>query len=160
MDNNILIFIHLMAAAVAVGSLAFCLLALLPAAAKLPEQKIPLEHSITYKALDILAPTVMAALLALIGTGIYFLLTNYTRQVDLAPGYYNLFGVKMVFVIIALFLSIYQAFTLRPQISDLDLSPENRKLVPATLKKMKTLSQVTLATLSVAVFLGIWLARY
>jgi uncharacterized membrane protein len=160
MENNILIFIHLMAAAVAVGSLVFCLLALLPAAEKLPEQKIPVEYSISYKALDILAPTVMAALLVLIGTGIYFLLTNYTRQVDLAPGYYNLFGVKMVFVIAALFLSIYQTFTLRPQISDLDLSPENRKLVPATQKKMKTLSQVTLAALSVAVFLGLWLARF
>jgi uncharacterized membrane protein len=160
MENNILIFIHLMAAAVAVGSLVFCLLALLPAAEKLPDQKIPVEYSISYKALDILAPTVMAALLVLIGTGIYFLLTNYTRQVDLAPGYYNLFGVKMVFVIIALFLSIYQAFTLRPQISDLDLSPESRKIVPSTLKKMKTLSQVTLATLSVAVFLGLWLARF
>jgi len=160
MANNILIFIHLMAAAVAVGSLAFCLLFLLPAAEKLPEQKIPVEYSIAYKALDILAPTVLAAILLLIGTGIYFLLTTYTRQVDLAPGYYNLFGVKMVFVIIALFLSIYQTFTLRPLISDLDLSPENRKQVPATLRKMKTLGQVTLATLSIAVFLGLWLAKY
>jgi uncharacterized membrane protein len=160
MDNNILIFIHLMAAAVAVGSLAFCLLALLPSAAKIPEQNIPLEYSVSYKALDILAPTVLASILLLIGTGIYFLLTTYTRQVDLAPGYYNLFGVKMVFVIVALFLSIYQTFTLRPLISDLDLSPENRKGVPAILSKMKILSQVTLATLSIAVFLGIWLARY
>ncbi|GJL79087.1 MAG: hypothetical protein NPINA01_20760 [Nitrospinaceae bacterium] len=149
-----------MAAAVAVGGLAFCLLFLLPAAAKLPDQNTPVEYSVSYRALEILAPTVLAAILVLIGTGIYFLLTNYTRQVDLAPGYYDLFGVKMVFVIAALFLSVYQTFTLRPRISDLDLSPENRERVPQTLQKMKTLGQVTLATLSVTVFLGIWLARY
>ena len=160
MANNLLIFIHLMAAAIAVGGLAFCLFFLLPAAAKLPEQKIAVEYSIPYRALDMLAPTVLAAVLVLIGTGIYFLLTNYTRQVDLAPGYYNLFGVKMIFVVLSLFLSVYQTFTLRPQISDLDLSPESRELVPATLQKMKTLNQVSLAALSLSIFLGIWLARY
>ena len=160
MESNLLIFIHMMAAAIAVGSLAFGLLFLLPSVAKLPEQKTPVEYSVPYIVLELLAPTVMAAILALIGTGIYYLLTHYTRQVDLAPGYYNLFGVKMVFVVIALFLSVYQTFTLRPRISDLDLSPENRKLVPATLKKMDALGKVTLATLSVAIFLGIWLARY
>ncbi len=160
MGNNILIFIHLMAAAIAVGSLAYCLLFFLPVMEKLPEHKMPEEHSAPYKALEVLGPTVLAAVLILIGTGIYYLLANYTRQVDLAPGYYNLFGVKMVFVIIALFLSIYQTFTLRARIANLDLSPENRKLVPATLKKMKTLGQMILATLTGAVFLGIWLARF
>lgn len=160
MENNLLIFLHLMAAAVGVGSLVFCLFFLLPAAAKLPERNIPVEYSIPYRALDVLAPAILAAILALIGTGVYFLLTNYTRQVDLAPGYYNLFGVKMIFAILALFLSVYQTCTLRPRISDLDLSPESRELVPAVLQKMKTLGQVTLAALSIAVFLGLWLARY
>ncbi len=160
MENNVLIFIHLMAAAIAVGSLAYCLLFYLPVLEKLPEQKIPEEHSATYKALEVLAPSVLAAVLVLIGTGIYYLLTNYTRQVDLAPGYYNLFGVKMVFVIITLFLSVYHTFTLRARIANLDLSPENRKLVPATVQKMKSLGQMILATLTVAVFLGIWLARF
>ena len=142
------------------GSLAYCLLFFLPVMEKLPEQKISEEQSVSYKALEILAPTVLGAILILIGTGIYYLLANYTRQVDLAPGYYNLFGVKMVFVIIALFLSVYHTFTLRARIANLDLSPENRKLVPATLKKMKTLGQMILAILTVAVFLGIWLARF
>ena len=160
MENNVLIFIHLMAAMVAVGSLAYCLLFFLPVMEKLPEQKIPEEHSVVYKALEILAPTVLGSVLILIGTGIYYLLTNYTRQVDLAPGYYNLFGVKMVFVIITLFLSVYHTFTLRTRIANLDLSPENRKLVPATLKKMRNLGQMILVTLTVTIFLGIWLARF
>lgn len=160
MENNVLIFIHLMAAMVAVGSLAYCLLFFLPVMEKLPEQKVPEEHSATYKALEVLAPTVLAAVLILIGTGIYYLLTNYTRQVDLAPGYYNLFGVKMVFVIITLFLSVYHTFTLRARIANLDLSPENRELVPATMQKMKTLGQMILATLTVTSFFGIWLARF
>jgi len=160
MENNVLIFIHLMSAAVAVGSLAYCLLFFLPVMEKLPEQKMPEEHSVAYKAQEVLAPTVLAAVLILIGTGIYFLLTNYTRQVDLAPGYYNLFGVKMVFVIITLFLSVYHTFTLRARIANLDLSPENRELVPATLKKMKTLGQMILATFTVTFFLGVWLARF
>lgn len=160
MENSVLIFIHLMAAAIAVGSLAYCLLFYLPVLEKLPEQKIPEEHSATYKALEVLAPSVLGAVLVLIGTGIYYLLTNYTRQVDLAPGYYNLFGVKMVFVIITLFLSVYHTFTLRARIANLDLSPENRELVPATMQKMKSLGLMILVTLTVAVFLGIWLARF
>jgi putative copper export protein len=160
MENNVLIFIHLMSAAIAVGSLAYCLLFFLPVMEKLPEEKQPEEHRVAYKALEILAPTVLASLLMLIGTGIYYLLTNYTRQVDLAPGYYNLFGVKMVFVVIALFLSVYHTFTLRARIADLDLSPENRERVPATLQKMKSFGQMILTTLTVAFFLGIWLARF
>lgn len=160
MENNILIFIHLMSAGIAVGSLAYCLLFFLPVMEKLPEEKMPEEHRVAYKVQEILAPTVLASVLMLIGTGIYYLLTNYTRQVDLAPGYYNLFGIKMVFVIIALFLSVYHTFTLRARIADLDLSPENREQVPATLQKMKTFGQMILATLTVAFFLGIWLARF
>ena len=160
MENNVLIFIHLMSAGVAVGSLAYCLLFFLPVMEKLPDEKTPEEHRVAYKALEVLAPTVLASVLMLIGTGIYYLLTNYTRQVDLAPGYYNLFGVKMVFVVIALFLSVYHTFTLRARIADLDLSPENRERVPATLQKMKSFGQMILTTLTVAVFLGIWLARF
>jgi len=160
MENNVLIFIHLMSAGIAVGSLAYCLLFFLPVMEKLPEEKRPEEHRVAYKALEILAPTVLASVLMLIGTGIYYLLTNYTRQVDLAPGYYNLFGVKMVFVVIALFLSVYHTFTLRARIANLDLSPENRERVPATLQKMKSFGQMILTTLTVAFFLGIWLARF
>jgi len=160
MENNVLIFIHLMSAGIAVGSLAYCLLFFLPVMEKLPEEKRPEEHRVAYKALEILAPTVLASVLMLIGTGIYYLLTNYTRQVDLAPGYYNLFGVKMVFVVIALFLSVYHTFTLRARIANLDLSPENREQVPATLQKMKSFGQMILTTLTVAFFLGIWLARF
>ncbi len=100
------------------------------------------------------------SLLVLIGSGLYYLMANYTRQVELTPGYYNLFGIKMVFVIAALFLSIYQTFPLRGRISNLDLVPENRKLVPATLRTQRAVSRVLLAVLSMAVFLGIWLARF
>ncbi len=109
---------------------------------------------------DLLAPTVFVSLLVLIGSGLYYLMANYTRQVELTPGYYNLFGIKMVFVIAALFLSIYQTFPLRGRISNLDLVPENRKLVPATLRTQRAVSRVLLAVLSMAVFLGIWLARF
>ena len=69
MENNVLIFIHLMSAGVAVGSLAYCLLFFLPVMEKLPEEKLPEEHRVAYKALEILAPTVLAAILMLIGTG-------------------------------------------------------------------------------------------
>ena len=61
MGNNVLIFIHLMSAAVAVGSLAYCLLFFLPAMEKLPEHKMPEEHSASYKALEVLAPSVLGA---------------------------------------------------------------------------------------------------
>lgn len=161
MQSNIIIFIHLLAAATAVGSLAYCILFFLPVMEKLPPPaKTPEEHSVTYKALEILAPTVLASILVLIGTGIYFLLANYTRQVDLAPGYYDLFGIKMVFAMLALFLGIYLTFSLRSRIANLDLKPENRKLVPATLQQMKSLSQAILGILLIASFLGVWLARF
>ena len=153
-------FIHLMAAAIAIGSMVFAVVLFLPLMEKLPEQKGLEEHSTSYKCMEILAPTIFACLLALIGTGVYFLLENYTAQVELKPGYYDLFGIKLVCVVVAFFLSIYQTFNLRNRIANLDLSPENRKLVTETIQKMKTITKFTLTAFSLAVFFGIWLARF
>ncbi len=160
MENIIIIFIHLMAAGIGLGSLVYCILLLQPAMDKLPQQKTAEEHSFAYKSLEVLSPTVFVSLLVLVGTGIYHLMANYTRQVELAEGYYNLFGVKMLFVIAALFLSIYQTFTLKAKIANLDLVPENREQVPATLNKMRLISRLTLVSLSIAILLGVWLARF
>ena len=108
--NTIIIFIHLISAAIAVGSLVFAVLLYLPRVENPKTSENLDENSVSYKALDILAPTVFSSVLMLIGTGIYFLLENYSSQVGLKPGYYNLFGVKMIFVIAAFFLSGYQPF--------------------------------------------------
>ena len=158
MQNNFIIFIHQMAAVVAIGSSVFSLLIYLPAAER--NQKERDENSPSYQVLGHLAPTVFASLLVLVGTGVYFLLVNYTSQTGLKPGYYNLFGIKIIFVAGAFFVSMYLAFSLRTQISDLDLNPKNKALVPETLKKMIGLSRMTLVLMTIALFLGIWLARF
>ena len=158
MQNNIIIFIHLLAAVIAIGGSIYSLLIYLPTAEK--DQKGRDENSPSYKILDLLAPTVFAFLLILVGSGVYFLLVNYTAQAGLKPGYYNLFGIKMIFAVGAFFISMYLAFSLRIQISDLDLNPKNKELVPATLKKMISLSRMTLALMTITLFLGIWLARF
>ena len=158
MQNNFIIFIHQMAAVVAIGSSVFSLLIYLPAAER--NQKERDENSPSYQVLGHLAPTVFASLLVLVGTGVYFLLVNYTSQTGLKPGYYNSFGIKMIFVAGAFFVSMYLAFSLRVQISDLDLNPKNKVLVPETLKKMIGLSRMTLVLMTIALFLGIWLARF
>ena len=147
-----------MAAATAIGGSIYSLLIYLPTAEKDLQGRD--ENSPSYKILNMLAPTVFACLLILVGTGIYFLLVNYTNQTGLKPGYYNLFGIKMLFALAAFFLSMYLAFSLRIQISDLDLNPKNKALVPATLKKMIGLSRMTLALMTISLFLGLWLARY
>ena len=158
MENNFIIFIHLMAAVIAIGSSIYSLLIYLPVAER--NQKERDENSPSYKILDHLAPTVFASLLVLVGTGVYFLLVNYTAQTGLKPGYYNLFGIKMLFVVAAFFMSMYLAFSLRVQISDLDLNPKNKALVPGIIKKMIGLSRMTLALMIIALFLGVWLARF
>ena len=158
MANNFIIFLHLMAAVVSIGSSIYSLLIYLPAIEK--NQKGRDENSPSYKILDHLAPTVFASLLVLVGTGVYFLLVNYTAQTGLKPGYYNLFGVKMIFVAGAFFVSMYLTFSLRVQISDLDLNPKNKTIVPEVLKKMISLSRMTLVLMTIALFLGIWLARF
>jgi len=158
MANNFIIFLHLMAAVVSIGSSIYSLLIYLPTIEK--NQKERDENSPSYKMLDYLAPTVFASLLVLVGTGVYFLLVNYTSQAGLKPGYYNLFGVKMIFVAGAFFVSMYLTFSLRVQISNLDLNPKNKTLVPVVLKKMIGLSRMTLALMTIALFLGIWLARF
>jgi hypothetical protein len=149
-----------MAAAIAIGSMVFVVFLLLPSMEKLQEQKGPVEHSTRYKSLEQLAPTVFASLLALVGTGIYYLLENYTAQVELKPGYYDLFGVKLICVAAAFFLSIYQTFSLRARIAHLDLSPENRKFVPKTIQQIKKTTTLILIAFLLSVFFGIWLARY
>ena len=158
MQNNFLIFLHLMAAVIAIGGSVYCLLIYLPLSEK--DKKERDENSPAYKILDHLAPTVFASLLVLVGTGIYFLLVNYTAQTGLKPGYYNLFGIKMIFVAGAFFVSMYLTFSLRVQISDLDLNPKNKVLVPEILKKMIGLSRMILMLMTIALFIGIWLARF
>jgi len=160
MTNNIIIFIHLMAAAIAIGSMIFVVVLFLPLMEKIPEQKALEEHSVPYKCMELLAPTIFVSLLLLIGTGVYFLLENYTAQVELKPGYYDLLGVKLICVVAAFFLSIYQTFNLRSRIANLDLSPENRKLVTGTIQKMKIITKFTLVALSLALFFGIWLSNF
>ena len=147
-----------MAAVIAIGGSVYCLLIYLPLSEK--DKKERDENSPSYKILDQLAPTVFASLLVLVGTGIYFLLVNYTAQTGLKPGYYNLFGIKMIFVAGAFFVSMYLTFSLRVQISDLDLNPKNKVLVPETLKKMIGLSRMILMLMTIALFIGIWLARF
>jgi uncharacterized membrane protein len=158
MTNVIIIFIHLSAAAVALGSLFYCLIVYLPVVEKKLAERD--ETSPSYKIFDLLTPTVFACILILIGSGVYFLLENYSAQVGLKPGYYNLFGIKMVFVAAAFFISMYMAFYLRIHISDLDLNPASKKFVPETLNKMMTLSKVAMIMISIATFLGIWLTHY
>ena len=158
MTNVIIIFIHLLAAGVAIGSLIYCLMIYLPVVEKGIGDRD--ENSPSYKILDLLAPTVFASILMLIGSGVYFLLENYSAQVGLKPGYYNLFGIKMVIVAGAFFISMYMSFSLRIQISDLDLNPGNKKLVPQNLKKIMGLCKMALWLIAIATFLGIWLARY
>ncbi len=158
MTNVIIIFIHLLATGVALGSSIYCLKVYLPVVEKNPGDRD--ENSPSYKILDLLAPTVFASLLMLIGSGVYYLLENYSAQVGLKPGYYNLFGIKMLFVAGAFFTSMYVTFSLRIQISDLDLKPANKDLVSPNLKKMIGLSKMTLWMIAIALFLGIWLARY
>jgi uncharacterized membrane protein len=158
MTNVIIIFIHLLAAAVALGSLIYCLMIYLPVVEKGIKERD--ENSPSYKILDLLAPTTFASILMLIGSGVYFLLENYSAQVGLKAGYYNLFGIKMVFVAGAFFTSMYMSFSLRIQISDLDLNPGNKKLVPKTLKKIMGLCKMALWLIAIATFLGIWLARF
>ncbi|MZG31068.1 MAG: hypothetical protein F3741_09760 [Nitrospinae bacterium] len=158
MTNVFIIFIHLLAAGVALGSLVYCLKIYLPVVEKGQSERD--ENSPAYKILDLMTPTVFACLLLLIGTGVYFLLENYSAQVGLKPGYYNLFGVKMIFVAGAFFTNMYVTFSLRVHISNLDLSPQNKKLVPETLRRMIGLSKMTMWMVAIALFLGIWLARY
>ena len=160
MTNNIIIFIHLMAAAVAIGSIVFSAILLLPSIEKITTQQDSEEFSTPYKIVELLAPTVFTSLLILIGTGVYYLLENYTGQMGLKPGYYNLFGIKLVCVVAAFFLSIYQTFSLRARIANLDLSPENRKIVPKTIQQIKKTTILILIVFSLAVFFGIWLARF
>ena len=118
------------------------------------------ENSLEYKMMDILAPTVLVCVFVLVGTGVYYLLENYTNQVNLKPGYYNVFGMKMLFALAIFGLSVYQTFSLRSRISDLDLRPENNKQVPQTLSAMRMISQYLLCALAIAAFFGVWLARY
>ena len=58
MQNNIIIFIHLLAAVIAIGGSIYSLLIYLPTAEK--DQKGRDENSPSYKILDLLAPTVFA----------------------------------------------------------------------------------------------------
>ena len=160
MTDSIIMFVHLLAAGVAVGSSIFGLVLLWPRIFTSNKDELLDEHSAAYKVMDLLAPTVFTSMLLLIGSGVYYMMENYTEQVNLKEGYYNVLGIKLIFVVVAFLLSLYQTFGLRSRIAHLDLRPENREWVRPTLEKMKYFGGITLAALVAAIFMGIYLARY
>ena len=160
MTDTIIMFVHLMAAVVAAGGSIFGLILLWPRIFILKQGETLDEHSAPYKVIDLLAPTVFTCLLLLIGSGVYYMMENYTEQVNLKEGYYNILGIKLIFVVVAFLLSLYQTFGLRSKIAHVDLRPENRKWVRPTLEKMQYLGGITMAAIVFAVFMGIYLARY
>ncbi len=150
----------MLSASIGVGASVFCLLLLLPKIEKNASQQTLDENSIIYKMMETLAPTIFVCVLLLVGSGIYYLMENYTDQVNLKDGYYNVLGIKLIFAVIAFFLSAYLTFGLRSKIANLDLRPENKSLVRPTLEKMRLLSQASMWTIGMALFLGVYLARY
>lgn len=89
MQNSIIIFIHVAGAAVALGSSFYVLWVLLPRVRKQEQDDALDENSFSYQLIDLLAPTVFASLLVLVGSGVYYMMANYTDQVNLRDGYYN-----------------------------------------------------------------------
>ncbi len=160
MTNTIIMFVHLMAVAVAAGSSIFGLVLLWPRIFSPDEDETLDEHSTAYKVMDLIAPTVLVCLLLLIGSGIYYMMENYTEQVNLKEGYYDVLGIKLAFVAAAFLLSLYQTFGLRTRIAHLDLRPENRERVRPTIETMKLLGSITLGAIIFAAFIGVYLARY
>ncbi len=158
MTDTLIMFVHLISTVVAAGSSFFCLVLLWSRIYK-PDANLD-EHSVPYLILELLAPTVFVCLLLLVGSGVYFMMENYTEQVNLKEGYYDILGVKLIFVVAAFFLSLYQTFSLRSSIAHLDLRPEQRKQVRPTLEKMRYFGQLTLTSIVLAAFMGIYLARY
>ena len=110
--------------------------------------------------MDALVPTIFASITIIVASGIFYLMANYADQVNLKDGYYNLFGVKMIFAIIAFVISVYMMFGLRPTIENIDLTPEKRKTLPDALKKMTALGRINLLVVTLTIFLGVWLARF
>ena len=160
MTDTLIMFIHLMSAMVAAGSSVFALILLWPRIDDPKSGDALDEHSVPYKIMDLLAPTVFVCLLLLIGSGVYYMMENYTEQVNLKEGYYDMLGIKLIFVVGAFFLSLYQTFGLRSKIAHLDLKPENRQWVRPTLEKIRFLGGITLGAIVFAAFMGVYLARY
>lgn len=160
MQNYVIIFVHIMAAGVCVGSSVYCLLIALPQLVKPDSADMRDENSIACKMIDILVPTIFTSVAVLAASGIYYLMANYTDQVNLKDGYYNLFGVKMIFAIAAFGISSYLMFGLRPGIENIDLTPEKRKDLPLALKKIQTFGKINLLAVTLTIFMGVWLARF
>lgn len=160
MTDSIIMFVHLIAAAVAAGSSIFGLVLLWPRIFDSKNNEMLDENSVAYKVIDLLAPTVFTCMLLLVGSGVYYMMENYTEQVNLKEGYYNVLGIKLIFVVVAFLLSLYQTFGLRSKIAHLDLRPENREQVRPTLEKMKYFGGIILGAVVSAIFMGIYLARY
>jgi uncharacterized membrane protein len=160
MQNYIIMFIHIMAAGVCVGSSVYCFFLVFPQLQKPGGENSQDENSTTCKLMDAVVPTIFTSVALLAASGIYYLMANYTDQVNLKDGYYNLFGVKMIFAVIAFGISSYLMFGLRPTIENIDLTPEKRKKLPASLKKIMIFGRINLWTVTLTIFLGVWLARF
>ena len=71
MQNSLLIFIHVIAAAIAIGSILFSIFIFLPVLRK--NEDLFIESSLELKMMDRLVSTVLGCMFTLIITGVYFL---------------------------------------------------------------------------------------
>ena len=89
MTNSIIMFVHLTAAAVAAGGSFFVLILLWPRVGPASKDENQDEHSVSYKIVDLLAPTVFACLLVLIGSGVPIAFGTDSGPAGRFPGYFE-----------------------------------------------------------------------
>ncbi len=94
---------HMFAAITAVGGIFFMRLALLPAVSELPDEARQKLHTALRKRWS---KVVMACILFLLVSGITnFVLTVKNKEIELAPYYHALFGIKFLLAMAIFFIS-------------------------------------------------------
>ena len=157
-QKDILIFIHILALAIAFGGSIFNLF-ILPL---IIEEKSNQNNKIhvAVRTINLFLPINFGMLIIIVATGILLLFSLSEKISNISsPLYLNLFFLKILLVTIIFSIAAYQTLCLRFKIVTMDIDKIKDETPPKPFRVMRTSSIINLILITIVVFLGITMSN-
>ena len=157
-QKDVLIFIHILALAVAFGGSVFQVFILPSIVREKSNQKNKIQ--IIVRSISLFSPISFGMLSVVVFTGI-LLLFSLTKDISNISSslYLNVFSVKIMLVTAIFSIAAFQTFNLRFKIVCMDINKINEEKPPKQFRVMRTCSKINIILTTIVILLGITMSN-
>ena len=157
-QKDVLIFIHILALAVAFGGSVFQVFILPSIVREKSNQKNKIQ--IIARSISLFSPVSFGMLSIVVFTGM-LLLFSLTKDISniSSPFYLNVFSVKIILVTAIFSIAAFQTFNLRFKIVCMDTDKLNEENPPKQFRVMRTCSIINIILTTIVILLGITMSN-